>query len=288
MVVPLSRRYLLIALGLLWLIDALLQMKPAMFTHAFIEQVILPNAQSQPVWIAGPIRWAAGLAGAHIAVWNGLFAAIQLAIGIALVVGFQVRIALFGSFIWSLIVWWAGEGLGGLLTGGAAVSNGAPGAILFYVLIGIALLPGKNAGSTLSRGEQGFARWSLAFLWIAGAGLQLQGGYLHGPAFSGSFSSGWAAGLIGSHEPFATVLFAIVELLIGIGTLVPRCGRAAAWIGIALSVLFWWVGQAFGEILTSLGTDPNSGPLWVLLTLCAFPSLLRPQGSLPRSNVQPR
>jgi len=285
--VTISKRALIIALGVLWVIDGILQFKPTMFTPAFIQQVILPNAVSQPLWISAPILWAAGIAGAHIAAWNALFAALQTLLGVALILRFKTRLTLVGTFLWSFIVWWVGEGFGGLLTGGALLATGAPGAIVFYVLVGIALWPGKAPNQEERGDRRDFARWSLAILWFIGAALHLQPAYFHGSALSQSFSAGWVAGLIDGHAPAATIVIALIEFLIGVGTLVPRLFREAAWAGIVLSLLFWWVAQDFGQVLSPLGTDPNSGPMWVLLTLCAFPDLLSTSSFSLRLGTQP-
>jgi copper(I)-binding protein len=41
----------------------------------------------------------------------------------------------------------------------------------------------------------------------------------------------------------------------------------AAWTGIVLSVLFWVFGQGLGNLGSGQSTDPNSGPLLVLLAV---------------------
>jgi hypothetical protein len=46
--------------------------------------------------------------------------------------------ALAASIAWSVSVWWFGEGLGGLLTGGSPLT-GTPGAVILYTLIALAL-----------------------------------------------------------------------------------------------------------------------------------------------------
>lgn len=270
-----SRRGLQRALGALWLFDGLLQLKPQMFTQAFLSQVILPNAEGQPAWVAAPIQWAVGVVGPHIAVWNALFIVIQLLIGIALVLDVRPRLALAGSFVWAFIVWWAGEGLGELFTGSSLVATGAPGAIVLYVLAGIALWPGRRDGAELSAGGQRAARTGLALLWIGGAALQLQTAFLSAKGFASALPVGWAAHLIAASGVAAVAVAVALQLAIGVGVLVaaPRL-RVAAWASILLSLLFWWVGQEFGEFWAPLGTDPQAGPLWVLLTLCAFPALL--------------
>lgn len=78
LIMRITKRGLSVALGALWLIDGVLQLKPAMFTQAFIRHVILPNARSQPLWVSTAIQRTATIAGAHIVVRNALFAALQL------------------------------------------------------------------------------------------------------------------------------------------------------------------------------------------------------------------
>ena len=43
------------------------------------------------------------------------------------------------------MVWWFGEGLGGIVTGGANPITGAPGAVLIYVLLAVLLWPVPSA-----------------------------------------------------------------------------------------------------------------------------------------------
>jgi len=38
-----------------------------------------------------------------------------------------------------------------------------------------------------------------------------------------------------------------------------------------LSLSYWVLGQGFGGILTGTATDPNSGPLFVLLAAILYP-----------------
>jgi hypothetical protein len=64
----------------------------------------------------------------HPALFNALFATIQLALAAGLLWRRTTRLALAGSLVWTLGVWWLGEGLGGLLTGTAHPVTGAPGA----------------------------------------------------------------------------------------------------------------------------------------------------------------
>src|SRR6201999_1959464 len=49
------------------------------------------------------------------------------------------------SILWSLGVWWFGEGLGGVLNGAASPLNGAPGAVIIYALLAVLLWPAERA-----------------------------------------------------------------------------------------------------------------------------------------------
>jgi hypothetical protein len=56
-----------VMLGLLWVIDGVLQFQPYMFGKTFITGVLLPNAAGQPGIIGAPITWIAHLIEPHVA-----------------------------------------------------------------------------------------------------------------------------------------------------------------------------------------------------------------------------
>lgn len=124
-------------LGVAWLIDAALQYQPYMFTRAFPREVIAPAGDGNPTWISVPVNWSAMLMAHHIVVLNAMFATVQLLIGLSLFVRRTVKVALVASVVWSLMVWWLGEGLGGILTG----------AVLLYAVIAVLLWPGGTPDS---------------------------------------------------------------------------------------------------------------------------------------------
>src|SRR5580658_9926501 len=88
-----SRRRLQIALGLLWLLDGVLQLQPYMFTLGFAHNVIAPAAVGQPLVVGGAVRWSAALIAPPPAVYAALFASVQLALGIGLLVPRTIRLA---------------------------------------------------------------------------------------------------------------------------------------------------------------------------------------------------
>src|SRR3954471_23485686 len=89
-----TRRHLQVALGLFWLLDGALQAQPFMFTRGFATQVIAGVGQGQSGFVAGPLDWAANIIAAHPVAWNVPFAAIQLLLGVGLLVPRTARLTL--------------------------------------------------------------------------------------------------------------------------------------------------------------------------------------------------
>jgi hypothetical protein len=129
-----TRRHLQVALGLLWLLDGALQAQPFMFTSGFATQVIAAAGQGQPGFVSAPVHWVSTVIAAHPVAWNVPFAAIQLMLGVGLLVPRTARLALAASIGWALGVWYLGEGLGGLASGHASLITGAPGSAVLYAV----------------------------------------------------------------------------------------------------------------------------------------------------------
>jgi copper(I)-binding protein len=63
-------------------------------------------------------------------------------------------------------------------------------------------------------------------------------------------------------------LLLVVLLAIGLGALGNQRLRSfAGWAGTVVAVVFWMLGQGFGDLFSGQATDPNSGPLLILLSL---------------------
>src|SRR3984957_966258 len=137
---PDARRALQLGLAAVWLLDGVLQYQPFMYTKAF-GQMLAAGAAGNPAVIARPITWDATLVEHHLVLLNTIFATIQLLLGVGIAFRPTVRFALAASIAWSLGVWWFGEGLGGVLNGGADPVNGAPGAVILYALLAVLLWP---------------------------------------------------------------------------------------------------------------------------------------------------
>jgi hypothetical protein len=167
-------RRIQIALGLLWLLDGALQLQHQMFTSSFATQVIAPAGQGQPIPVYGPINFGIHMLLLHPALFDALFAIIQLVLGALILNKRTVKIGLLSSVVWGLAVWYVGEGLGGLLSGHAMLLTGAPGAALIYAILALAVLPRKHTKN--KKTDHRPAYWlpiMWAVFWIGGAIYQL-------------------------------------------------------------------------------------------------------------------
>jgi hypothetical protein len=284
-----ARRHLQWALGAIWLLDAALQLQPAMFTKAFVTQTLASTAAGNPGFIARPITWAAAVILHHEALYNVAFAGIQLAIGLGLFWRRTVKAALLGSLAWSLAVWWLGEGLGGVLTGGTSPFMGAPGAVILYGFVALVVWPRRSPsvdGRLGTSGPLGSALPRLCWLalWGSFAFFGLQPG-MRSPnslsAMVGGMAAGeprWVrsvdstlAGTLAGHGDLVVTAMIVLWVVIGLSVFGPR---RVARIGVILAVtvgLMLWLVQDFGGIFTGQATDPDSGPLLVLLALVFWP-----------------
>jgi hypothetical protein len=288
--IPKARRLLQIALGLVWLLAAALQFQPFMFGRGFALEILKPTAAGNPSLVARPVLWSAQLVLAQPQLWNTLFALTQLLLALGLFWRRSVKLALAGTVVWSLIVWWLGEGLGGVLAGSAAPLMGAPGAVILYALLALLLWPkaddaGGSVAETSVLSRVAPAAWLL--LWGSEAYFALLPAN-DSPAALHGMLAGMADGeprpiaaldrslasLAAHHSilgPGLGALFALCALAV---LLPPRLAKPLYALAMLLAAITW-LGQDFGAILTGQGTDPNSGPLLFLLALAYWP--LRPQ-----------
>jgi hypothetical protein len=290
------RRALQLALAAIWLLDGVLQYQPFMYSKAF-AQMLGAGAAGNPSVIARPITWDAGLVGQHLVLLNTIFATIQLLLGLGIAFRPTVRVALAASVAWSMAVWWFGEGLGGVLSGGADPLNGAPGAVIIYALIAVLLWPADRAGAkapfVAARAVGAhLARALWLVFWLSQAYFVLTPDNRAPQAASGMIAAmnsgepGWlasllrgAASLVADQGLATSVVFAVALVLIAVGVyLPPAAAKATLVLAIVLALVIWVCVQALGGILASGGTDPNSGPLLVVLALAYWPTRRAPAG----------
>lgn len=284
-----GRRGLQICLGLVWLLDAALQYQPFMFGPFFVTQGIEPAADGNPAIVAGSATWASHVMLRHIVIYNAIFATVQLLIAAGIFFRRTLRPALAASIVWALFVWWFGESLGGILTGSSPLA-GVPGGVVLYAVAAILLWPAARTpvqqptSSPATSGLLGARTANLVWLalWGSFSYYLLLPANRSPDAISGLFSvtdgqPGWLtsimnglSGLAGQSGIEISVVLAVLTALAAVGVLSSLTIRPALVLAAALGLLFW-LAEGLGGIFTGQGTDPNTGPLLILLAACFWP-----------------
>ena len=283
-----TRRRLEMALGVLWLVDGVLQFQPSMFSSAFFGDMLGMANMGLPGPVSALLFRITDMLTAQPVLWNALFATLQLAIGAGLLWGRTASVARPVSIAWALAVWVVGEGVGGLFMPGVSGLNGAPGAALLYALVALILWP-RRAGEGPAVADAGLlggrgALWCWTVLWSGLALLEL-GGANHAavvPAAEvaniGEGEPGWLAGLnsqaghlLAGHGALFGWLAAVIAIAVGWCVLRPAWRRTALAAGITVATLYGVFGQDLGGLLTGQATDPGTAPLFVLLALALWP-----------------
>jgi hypothetical protein len=297
---PDARRALQLGLAGIWLLDGVLQFQPFMYTKAF-AQMLGSTADGNPSVIARPITWDVTLVEQHLVLLNTIFAMTQLLLGLGIAFRPTVRVALAASVAWSVAVWWLGEGLGGVLNGGSDPLNGGPGAVIIYALIAVLLWPADRPGgrapfvAARAVGAR-VARALWLVFWLSQAYFVLTPDNRAPQAVNAMIASmesgepGWlaaimrgAAAVVAQRGLVTSVAFAVAFVLIAAGVYLPAAAaKATLLLAITVAAVIWVFVQAFGGILASGATDPNSGPLLALLALSYWPARSAPIGAAAR------
>jgi hypothetical protein len=275
-------------LGALWLIDGILQLQPKMFGQDFVNGVLAPLKAGEPSFMVHVVNFGIRAWNVNTDVANAASAAIQLAIGLLLLLPVAPRwrrAALWGSVAWAAGVWVFGEAAGGLLTGSASFYTGAPGSVLLYGILALALLyPDRIPLARLPQLAAavflfGAALNALPYFWRDGNSAAAMYSFAQGDP------NGWVAWPANQLARIPTSgvgdnLVAIGLLLLFGVLLLVRPSRLLGWLTIAFLVLVWWISQDFGGILTfpnGTATDPNTAVLLMILVLPAALSVPYPR-----------
>lgn len=288
-------------LGILWLIDGLLQLQPLMFTMNMINGIMVPMIQAQPASIGANLQWIVQVTTEHIELMNWSIAIIQIGIGLCLIFGHWVKPAVIVSIFWAIAVWYAGEGLSMLLTGQGSVLTGAPGSVLLYPLLGLVIYPRhslymdtSSTSAADNTHEEGILsrlqlRWILAGFWFFAALLQLQPYWWQSGRISEAIGS--MAGQGGLNNFFVdpvllrisattanmetplNIAMIVIFLALGIALALAKDAqiRPSLVLSIVVSLIIWYCAEAFGMILTGMATDFNSGLILVVIALACWP-----------------
>ena len=278
-----TRRKLQLGLGVIWVLDGILQYQPWMFTKGFPD-MLAASAQGNPALLARPITWSASLTSHHLVVLNAVFATIQLALGLGIAWRPTLKLALAGSIAWSLAVWWLGEGFGGIGAGTASPVNGAPGAVILYAIAAALLWPADRDPAAPYVAARAVGRHAARAIWLVVWGSLAVFSVLPATRAPGAISDmisaaaggapawltwidGHAASALKHQGLVPAIVLAVLLALIAVAVYLPaRFLRAAVIAALAMSLVLW-LAQGLGEIFTGMATDPESGPLLALIAL---------------------
>jgi hypothetical protein len=277
-------------LATVWLMDAALQLQPFMFTKGpnGFSGMLQAAGRGNPSWVARTITWNASLVSHRPVLAGALFAGVQFLIAFGIAWRRTCRPALALSIVWVGLVWWFGEGLGGVLTGAATPLGGGPGSVLFYAVLAVLLWPsrGPNAPFVAARTvgpKSARAVWTavwllLALLTLIGGGRSPQA--LHDIVVKTSVGQpGWLlridrwSGAVLLHDG-TTVAILFASFCIGVAVCVylqPTVTRVVLVVAMTVVAVIWVAVQNVGGDLAGGATDPNSGLLVLLLALVYWP-----------------
>ena len=278
-----------LVLATVWLLDAVLQLQPSMFTRGSngFSGMLHSLAAGNPGWVEHSITWNASNVDHNPVLSNSCFALVQFVIAFGIVWKRSLKPALALSIVWALCVWWFGEGLGNIAHGGATPFGGGPGAVLFYALLAVLLWPSdgsdlpfiaaRSVGVVAAKVIWAVVWGILAVLAVVGSGRSPQA--LHDLVAAYSRQPGWlaridrdTASMFLNHGTTAAILLAVVCVVVAVGVyLPPHFERFTLVLGIVVFVYIWVATENFGGILAGGATDPNSGPLVILLALIYWP-----------------
>src|SRR3989440_3948907 len=287
-----ARRKLQLGLGVIWVLDGILQFQPSMFTKSFPD-MLAESAHGNPGVVAGPITWSASLIDHHVVVLNAIFATIQLALGLGIAWRPTLRLALAASIAWSLAVWWLGEGFGGILAGTASPVNGAPGPVILYAILAVLLWPADRDPGAPSVAGRATGRRPAQAVWLVLWGSLAAFALLPASRAPGAISDmltdgaggapawlAWidrhAASALNHYGLAASIVLAVLLALVAVAVCLPAPAlRAAIVLAVVLAATLW-LAQGMGELFTGMATDPESGPLLALLALAFWPAVPAP------------
>ena len=155
------------------------------------------------------------------------------------------------------------------------------------------VLPASTAAvarqAWVRRGGRRTLQLVLATIWLLDGVLQLQA-YFFTKAFGTQFIPmtaqgnpsliarpiNWSASTIAHHAVLADSLFAVVQIVIGLGIAWRGTLKAALAASIAWAVGVWWIGEGLGGVLSGAANPVNGAPgaviIYALLAVLLWPS----------------
>lgn len=149
-----------VVFGAFWLIDGALK-----FTSGFVDNfptAVQTAGSNAPGWLSGWYSFWIGQANADPSLIVYTVGSLELALGLALVLGFARKLSYFGGIALSVLIWAVPEGFGGpygIGAGGTDVGTGIIYALVFVCLIVLNATYGPSRISVDHLIERRFPAW---------------------------------------------------------------------------------------------------------------------------------
>ena len=275
-----------IGLGLLWIVDGLLQAQPDMSSQ-LLSNIVVPLFSTLPTLLVRGFEPLVVLLSEHPLTFDLVIMWTQITLGLAILFaspGRLRRLTLQATILWGLGVWVVGEGMGGIFGTGATWLTGSPGSVLFYMAAAVFLLQGEHRWRDHTVARE--VRWLFACLWLFAALIQAwpTNGFwtaagLQAPVVSMAQMPQphallallyGSAHLLAANPVFWNGAMVGVMLLLALGYVFFPDRPAVLYATLVWLLLTWVLGQDFG-VMGGLGTDPNSSPAVALLLVALRP-----------------
>ena len=96
----------------------------------------------------------------------------------------------------------------------------------------------------------------------------------------------WSAGIIGHHVVALNAVFAVSQLLLGLGIAWRPAVKLALAGSVAWSLAVWWLGEGLGGVLAGTASPVDGAPgavlLYALLAVLLWPAVRAPADHAPR------
>jgi len=156
--VNLLKSFIRIFLGIVWLIDGYLKFSPGLVDS--FPDLVRSAGDGQPTWLQPWFNFWSSVTTGNAALFVYTTGMLEVALGVALVLGFMRKIAYLGGIIFSLFIWAIPEGFGGPYGPGSTdIGTGIIYSFVFLSLVIINTISGPSKYSLDFLLEQKYPFW---------------------------------------------------------------------------------------------------------------------------------
>jgi nitrite reductase (NO-forming) len=130
------KSFIRICLGIVWLIDGYLKFSPGLVDS--FPDLVRRAGDGQPTWLQPWFSFWSSVTTANAALFVYTTGVLEVALGVALVLGFMRKIAYLGGIIFSLFIWAIPEGFGGPY--GPSSTDIGTGIIYSFVFLSLVII----------------------------------------------------------------------------------------------------------------------------------------------------